>query len=167
MSADRERLWQILAVVAKEAAYLDAVMQRFFPVAGDLSPVWLEALLATPEGIDRLESFVGKFSRMQDTIVDKLLPQFLLAVGENPASALDNLHRAERLGFVDDPDLWLAMRRLRNRLVHEYVDDLAELAAALGKARTASGELFKTFHGIRYYAERNFPLGADSPDKSF
>jgi uncharacterized protein YutE (UPF0331/DUF86 family) len=35
--------------------------------------------------------------------------------------------------MVSDPDQWLAMRRLRNRLVHEYVDDPEELAAALEK----------------------------------
>lgn len=129
------RLWQILGVIEKEGRTLQAVMQRLFPGQGAVTPQWLESLLATPEGIDRLESFVGKFSRMQHTLVDKLLPHFLLAVGEEPGTALDNLRRVERLGMVSDPDQWLAMRRLRNRLVHEYVDDPAELAAALEKAR--------------------------------
>ena len=111
------RLWQILGVIEKEGRYLQAVMQRLFPGQGAVTPQWLESLLATPEGIDRLESFVGKFSRMQDTLVDKLLPHFLLAVGEEPGTALDNLRRVERLGMVSDPDQWLAMRRLSNRLV--------------------------------------------------
>jgi len=156
------RLWQILGVIEKEGRYLQAVMQRLFPGQGAVTPQWLESLLATPEGIDRLESFVGKFSRMQDTLVDKLLPHFLLAVGEEPGTALDNLRRVERLGMVSDPDQWLAMRRLRNRLVHEYVDDPAELAAALEKARETASELYKTFNGIRSYAERNLPPGDNS-----
>lgn len=163
MNANPDRLWQILGVVAKAEAYLDAVMLRFFPGHGDISPAWLEALLATPEGIDRLESFVGKFSRMQDSIVDKLLPHFLLAVGETPGTALDNLRRAERLGIVSDPDLWLAMRRLRNRLIHEYVDDLAELAAALDRARAATRELCNAFRSINNYAEHNFSIDGNTP----
>lgn len=156
------RLWQILGVIEKEGLYLQAVMQRLFPEQGVVTSQWLESLLATPEGIDRLESFVGKFSRMQDTLVDKLLPHFLLAVGEEPGTALDNLRRVERLGMVSDPDQWLAMRRLRNRLVHEYVDDPAELAAALEKARETARALYKTFNGIRSYAERNLPPSDNS-----
>jgi uncharacterized protein with HEPN domain len=162
MTEAARRLWQILRVIEKEAHYLQSVMQRLFPEQGAVSPAALEILLATPEGIDRLESFVGKFSRMQDTLVDKLLPHFLLAVGEEPGTALDNLHRAERLGMVSDPDQWLAMRRLRNSLVHEYVDDSEELAAALEKARATAAELFKTFNRIRNHAEKNL-LPGDLP----
>ena len=158
MTETLNRLWQILSVVEKEGRYLHDVMQRLFPEQGVISPSWLANLLATPEGIDRLESFIGKFARMQDTLVDKLLPYFLLAVGEEPGTALDNLRRAERLGMVSDPDQWLVMRRLRNRLVHEYVDDPLELAISLGKARETTNELYKTFHGIKSYAEKNLPL---------
>ncbi|MEQ1591156.1 MAG: hypothetical protein ABL892_02090 [Thiobacillaceae bacterium] len=162
MNANPDRLWQILGIVAKEETYLNAVMLRLFPKHGDISPAWLKALLDTPEGIDRMESFVGKFSRMQDSIVDKLLPHFLLAVGETPGTALDNLRRAERLGIVGDPDLWLAMRRLRNRLIHEYVDDLAELAAALDMAHAATHELCNAFRGIKNYTEHNFPIDGNT-----
>ena len=34
--------------------------------------------------IDAIESFGAKFSRLQDTITDKLLPLFLKQPGENP-----------------------------------------------------------------------------------
>ncbi len=101
---------------------------------------------------------MGKFSRLQDTVVDKLLPHFLLAVGEKPGTALDNLRRAERLGIVSNPDQWLAMRRLHNRLVYEYVDDPAELAAALVNARETAGELFKAFDAIKSEAGKKLPM---------
>lgn len=153
-----QRLRQTLGVVEKEAFYLQSVMQRLFPAQHAPSAEELKRLLATAEGIDRLESFVGKFSRMQDTLVDKLLPYFLLAVGEEPGTALDNLRRAERLGLITNPDQWLSMRRLRNRLVHEYVDDPEELAAALEQARMTAAELFKAFHGIKRQAEKNLPV---------
>ena len=75
-----------------------------------------------PEGRDCLEAFVGKFPRMQDTLIDKLLPHCLAAVGEKTGSALDNLNRADRLGLLSNTDQWLAMRHLRNRLDHESVE---------------------------------------------
>jgi hypothetical protein len=76
-------LWRLLDLVAREDRHLAGLTGRLFAgLEGDVTPLWLTAVLATTEGIDRLESFVGKFSRMQDTLMDKLLPAFLLAVGE-------------------------------------------------------------------------------------
>ncbi|MCU0833416.1 MAG: nucleotidyltransferase substrate binding protein [Chromatiaceae bacterium] len=135
-----ERVWQLLDLVSREDQQLAGVTARLFATAtGDLAVEWLTSLLGTPEGIDRLESFVGKFSRMQDTIVDKLLPALLVATGERRGTALDNLNLAHKLGFVSHPDAWLGMRLLRNRLVHEYVEDLADLAAALQKGSRFDG----------------------------
>lgn len=48
-----------------------------------------------------------------------------------PGSPIDNLDRAERLGLLESADEWLAMRRLRNQMVHEYIEDLTILASAI------------------------------------
>lgn len=156
MRASPTRLWRLLDLVAREDRHLAGVTGRLFAgLEGDVTPLWLTAVLGTPEGIDRLESFVGKFSRMQDTLMDKLLPAFLLAAGERTGTALDNLNLAQKLGFVSDPDAWLAMRLLRNRLVPEYVDDPAELAAALQRARQLTRQLSETHAAIRRYADEH------------
>lgn len=162
MAREYERLWQLLGLVEREEFHLLAVVARLFD-QGEVSLPWLEEVLDRPEGIDRLESFVGKFSRMQDTMMDKLLPAFLVATGERSGTALDNLNRAEKLGFVADSDAWLSMRMLRNRLVHEYVEDIAELAAALAKAHELVPELSRCFRAIRDYATQHLPAGA-SPE---
>ncbi len=91
-----------MQLVEKEDLHLRGVTRRLFRARSraDLdsgNPDWLTKKLAKPHGIDTLESFVGKFSRMQDTLVDKLLPTFLQAVGESVGTALDNLNRAQRL----------------------------------------------------------------------
>lgn len=145
------RLWQLLDLAEKEDAHLLGVRARLFPGRGasGFEPAELAAALGSPETIDRLESFVGKFARLQDTLMDKLLPAFLRAVGEPVGSALDNLNRAQRLGLVTQPAEWVAMRLLRNRLVHEYVDDEAELAAALEKARGMVDVLHGAYVAIR------------------
>ena len=156
MTSTRTRLWQLLDLVAREALHLQGVETRLFSGA-EPSARWLDGVLATPEGIDRLESFVGKFARMQDTVMDKLLPIFLGELGERTGSALDNLIVAERLGFVSDPDAWVAMRRLRNRLVHEYVEDTAELAMSLMKARELALQLVLSYSQIRDYSSAHLP----------
>jgi len=152
----QKRFWQIQRLVDKESLYLQDVAQRLF-IPQPVTAEWLEEVIATPEGRDRLEAFVGKFSRMQDTLIDKLLPQCLAAVGEKTGSALDNLNRADRLGLLGNPDQWLAMRQLRNRLVHEYVDDMTDLAAALNLAHGMADALLGSAKAIQAFAEERFP----------
>lgn len=57
-------------------------------------------------GVDRLESFSAKFSRMQDTMMNELMPQLLRASG--PDTAIDKLNRTEQLGLISSSDSWIA-----------------------------------------------------------
>jgi hypothetical protein len=51
--------------------------------------------------------------------------------GEKIATFVDNLDRAERLGLIENAQTWIDLRRLRNQMIHEYVEDPAVLASAL------------------------------------
>lgn len=42
-----------------------------------------------------------------------------------------NLDKAEKFGLVESIESWMEMRRLRNQMVHEYIEDLVVLASAL------------------------------------
>ena len=123
------RLQFLTRVTRKECQHLFSTDQRLFE-----HPFTLERarqLDTDPDLSERVEAFVGRFARLQDTVGDKLLPIFLLALGETPAAAIDNLDRAERLGLLESADEWMAMRQLRNQMVHEYVEDLTVLTSAL------------------------------------
>ena len=80
---------------------------------------------------ERLDAFVSRFGRLQDTVTDKLLPALLQAMAEPRGAALENLDRAEKLGWLDSADQWLEMRKLRNQMVHEYIEDRVVLTDAL------------------------------------
>lgn len=80
---------------------------------------------------ERLDAFVSRFGRLQDTVGDKLLPALLLALAERSGPAIDNLDKAEKLGFIESADTWMELRRLRNQMVHEYIEDLVVLTNAL------------------------------------
>ena len=77
------------------------------------------------------------FGRLPDTLADKLLPALLDWRAEPVAAAIDNLNRAERLGWIESVEVWTEVRRLRNRMIHEVVRDPAELASALTAAHAA------------------------------
>ena len=123
------RLAFLARVATKEAALLRLTDERLFAVP--FEPRDVIRLDEDPTLAERVEAFVGRFGRLQDTLGDKFLPALLLVVGERPAAFVDNMDRAERLGWVASVDEWLAMRQLRNQMVHEYIEDPIVLAAAL------------------------------------
>lgn len=89
--------------------------------------------------------------------------QFL---AEPVGSALDNLARAEWLGFIHSADQGLESRRLRNRMVHEYVRDAAELAAALTAGHAQVRVLLDAAAALRGEVLRRFGGSGDGAGDS-
>ena len=113
----RLRLQFLSRVVRRECFHLAGTDQRLFdkPFSAERA----KQLDSDPEQAERVEAFVGRLGRLQDTIGGKLLPLILIALGETPATMIDNLDRAERLDLIKSTDDWLTMRKLRNQMVHE------------------------------------------------
>ncbi|TAN50198.1 MAG: hypothetical protein EPN21_09575 [Methylococcaceae bacterium] len=127
--AAAERLIFLARVVRKECGHLQATDARLFNepfVPTSVVRMETDAALA-----ERVDAFVSRFGRLQDTLGDKLLPALLALLGERTKVFVDNLDKAERLGWVDSVNDWLAMRQLRNQMVHEYIEDPEILVNAL------------------------------------
>jgi len=120
-------------VIEKECVYLNRTSDRLFSEAFTVERA--RQLEADDDLSERLEAFTSRFSRLQDTLGDKLIPQLLLALGEKQATVMDNLDKAERLGWIANADEWQAIRLLRNQMVHEYIDDLNILTSAIQSAQ--------------------------------
>ena len=106
------RLVFLIETVELEARHLLETDGRLFalPFTADRATV----MRTNVDESERTDAFVTRFGRLQDTLADKLLPEFLRSL-------------AEPVGAV------IASRKLRNRMVHEYVRDAAELAEALNQ----------------------------------
>jgi hypothetical protein len=118
-----QRLRFLTRVVLKECRHLASTDQRLFDSSFSLERA--RQLEIDPDLAERVEAFVGRFGRLQYTVGDKLLPGLLAALGEPSAAAIDNLDLAERHGFIESTEEWMTMRSLRNKMVHEYVEDPA------------------------------------------
>jgi hypothetical protein len=123
------RLKFLIRVVRKECRHLATTDQRLF--GSEFTLTHINQLETDPDLAERVDAFVGRFGRLQDTVGDKLLPLLLSLLGEKVSAAIDNLDRAERLGLINSADEWIAMRNLRNQMVHEYIEDPVVLASAL------------------------------------
>lgn len=164
---DCHRFLQTLNVVARETRHLAYSRRRLFaqPIDAD----WVRGLDDSPEIAERLEAFVSRFGRMQDTMANRLLPRWLICLAEMPGSQIETLNRAERLGVIASALDWLEARQLRNRLVHEYMENPDAFARDLLLAQDYSQILFDGYARIRNYAgqrmevaENDLPEPVDS-----
>jgi hypothetical protein len=126
------RLGFLCRVTAKECQYLLDTDHRLF--SSPFTEQEAQRVKSDPVLAERLDAFVSRFGRLQDTVGDKLLPALLTALGEPTGPAIDNLDKAEKLGLIASAEVWMEMRRLRNQMVREYIEDLTVLASALRQA---------------------------------
>ena len=133
------RLEFLTRVTGKECQHLLDTDGRLF---GDLFTVEdAKRIEADPILAERLDAFVSRFGRLQDTVGDKLLPALLIALAETTGPAMENLDKAEKFGLLVSADAWMEMRRLRNQMVHEYIEDLVVLTSALRSGHAFVPEL--------------------------
>lgn len=126
------RLDHLQRVADKERRYLAYTMAGL--MQADPQFRWLDAIEENAELTERLDAFVSRFCRLQDTLGDKLLPACLSAQLEPVGSVLDNLNRAEKLGLISSVADWIEARSLRNYLVHEYTEDVNSLRQSILRA---------------------------------
>lgn len=124
----------------KEAEHLRYSQSTLFALPIDL--VWVQALGNRPDLAEKVEAFVSRFGRLQDHLGDKLLPCFAALVGENSKTLLDALAIAEKTDLLVSADAFIAARKLRNALVHEYMHDAQTFLESLFAAQQACQMFF-------------------------
>lgn len=137
---------QAVELARREAAHLLYSQQTLFALPIDLA--WVNALGEQPVLAEKVEAFVSRFARLQDHIGEKLLPRYAALVGESPKTLIDTLAFAERAEVLSDANTFIAARRLRNALVHEYMFDAQVFLDNLLEARSACELFFQTVNTV-------------------
>jgi hypothetical protein len=73
--------------------------------------------------LEAWDGFASRFARSSDIFLSKYIRSFILK--DDPAfdgGFRDQLNRAEKLGLIEDANVWMEIRELRNATVHEYSD---------------------------------------------
>ncbi len=152
LSEDKLLKLQALAnIVSKEAKHLEQTAGRLFFAREDWE--WIYRLDQDIDLAERVDAFVGRFGRLQDTLGDKLIPLVLLAEAETLGTALDNLGRAERLGWLPSLADWTEARALRNRMVHEYIENIEEFKLSLERGKQLVPLLLNTAGNILLFLQ--------------
>lgn len=129
-----------LDLAHKEAKHLRYSQTTLFALPIDLA--WVQNLGERPEVAEKVEAFVSRFGRLQDHLGEKLLPRMAALVGEKSKTLLDTLDLAEKLDLLASADAFIAARKLRNALVHEYMHDAQTFLDSLLAAQQACDMFF-------------------------
>lgn len=129
-----------LDLARKEAQHLRYSQGTLFALPIDLA--WVNSLSQQPAVAEKVEAFVSRFGRLQDHLGDKLLPRMAALVGENSKTLLDALAIAEKTDLLVSADAFIAARKLRNALVHEYMHDAQTFLESLFAAQQACQMFF-------------------------
>jgi hypothetical protein len=85
------------------------------------------------EKIKTIDSFIYRFTKVQDRMGEKFFPLVLSELQEYKRSMalIDVLHRLEKLELLQNSDDWIEYRKLCNALTHEYPDNEDEIIEAI------------------------------------
>jgi uncharacterized protein with PhoU and TrkA domain len=136
-----------LDLANREAKHLRYSQTTLFALPIDLA--WVQGLSEQPDVAEKVEAFVSRFSRLQDHLGEKLLPRMAALVGENSKTLLDALAIAEKLDLLTSADAFIAARKLRNALVHEYMHDAQTFLDSLFAADQACDMFFEIIENVQ------------------
>lgn len=124
---------------------------------GHLFPISVEVVETLGEdNTIWIEGWTGRFGKLQDYMVNKLIDTFLIDQEENidGLSIIDKLNKCERLGVVDDIEIWRDIRKARNKIAHESPDNACFISDALNQIFEITPKLLEILDNLKKKAGR-------------
>lgn len=107
--------------------------------------------------ISIIDQMIFRFSKLQGTIGEKVIPTLLELHGEEvkKMTFIDRLNRLEELGPLYKDD-WMGLRKDRNEIAHEYSFNQNEVIDSINLIFTRVDDLLKIYDDIFIYCEDKF-----------
>lgn len=104
-----------------------------------------------------IDSFIFRFTKLQDLMGDKLFKEVLNSIGEykRSMSFIDVLDKLEKLEIIKDADEWNGIRELRNNLSQEYPSNQDEIIKDIKLALVLFEKIADTYKNIISYIDKN------------
>jgi hypothetical protein len=113
-----------------------------------------------PSELGVLDQMAYRFSKLQDSVGEKVLP-LLLDFAEEPlsptATFAEKLQRLEKIGAITSAEQWRLLREVRNQLAHEYPDLPAIKAAVLNRFLDSIDQLGMFWTHVQKWAVAHRP----------
>jgi hypothetical protein len=98
------------------------------------------------------DQLVFRFSKLQDSVGEKILPAVLIISKENVKNKtfIDILNRLEELELIDK-NQWLKLREVRNSIAHEYSFNTYDVVSSIVDIYNNSDELIDIYKKIKKF----------------
>jgi uncharacterized protein with HEPN domain len=104
----------------------------------------------------KFDSLTSRFSRLSDIIVQKVLKTIDIINLEDSGTIRDRLNRAEKNGLISDIDEFIEIRKLRNDITHEYIQE--EMIEIYKQVMKYIPVLKKTVKRINKYCKEKYKI---------
>ena len=110
-----------------------------------------------------IDQLIFRFSKLQDTLGDKLFSSFLELTGEEvkKMTFIDRLNRLEELEIVYKNE-WMNLRKSRNEIAHEYSFNIDEVIDSINEIYDISDKLIDIYNTFYSYCYEKFNFIKDS-----
>jgi uncharacterized protein with HEPN domain len=107
--------------------------------------------------ISIIDQLIFRFSKLQDTMGDKIFPSILELNGENvkKMTFIDRLNRLEELELLYQVD-WMSLRKERNEIAHEYSFNQEEVVDSINLIYKRVDKLLAIYDTIYNYCQNKF-----------
>lgn len=111
------------------------------------------------ENLYLLDFLVNRFAKLQDTIGEKIFPNFLILQEEDIGnkSFIDRLNLLEKLRIIPSVNFWQKMRRTRNELTHEYPEFFTFQEKTLNDCFEKTKELIRFWEELKSNITKKLP----------
>jgi len=100
----------------------------------------------TFENQESFDSLTSKFSRVSDILTQKVLKSIIILYREDSKTFLDRANFLEKIGIIQDSNILINIRDLRNEISHEYIEE--DLRDLYRRTLEYSGELISLINSI-------------------
>ena len=110
-----------------------------------------------------IDQMIFRFSKLQDTLGDKVFPSILELNGEQVKrmTFIDRLNRLEELELLYK-DEWMGLRKDRNEIAHEYSFNQDEVVDSINLIYKRVDDLLKIYDDIINYCFEKFDFVKNS-----
>lgn len=123
----------------------------------------------TMEQLRVLDQMAYRFTKLQDTMGQKVLPA-ILDLAHEPiapdATFAEKLNWLERMGALPSAEEWKKLRVARNAIAHEYPDDNEMRASAINRFFDGAMQLNALYEFVSVYLLEHFPSVGNSSEST-
>ena len=104
---------------------------------------------------DRFESLTSKFARLSDLIIKQAIKLIdILDLEDPPETIRDAINRAEKKGLISSAMKFIEIRKLRNRISHEYAESDDDIKYLYAEVLHNTPLLFDSTSRVLVYVEK-------------